>query len=485
MFLFSKRKIIFSLFLYCGLIQGTCVEASDKQSPVPSTAKCPSLFAVYQQQGPVCPYLPFENLKKVQFMRQRENGHIIFQPEDYITKIQSYAWFLPRIRTLDKAYDELRKGDGPYAEYEKMLRATGIKDNQSYDAKGSPIEKIDWFPTDQARRINYTPYNFKIENTSYEGMRWLPILHHSKDNQLYFYNYENKAVTLLKADGLYNYDTDHILSQNIEKPTASGELSPMKTYWCHFTDEMLSIMNIDRQQFNDFKIIPTPSLLGFQTAYFVQQSAIDLYNQEHTYLVGTYQHLLFACGVNRLNQPFTEKDVEWNAYTEFHAKMNENPLNPWSNIEKEDLFEYHLTEIFKKNPDLKEMASNSVNFYNDPWKFYKESFDFYDSPTSPRTKFSEKQQNLPGEDQMLAYYFASQLRFTWGASIGTEALVAIGDLEDDLGENAVGVLKGLRWVPGVPGVDKVLEEAESQKYKTLKGKKYSFLDTWDGVKDTF
>ncbi len=163
--------------------------------------------------------------------------------------------------------------------------------------------------------------------------------------------------------------------------------------------------------------------------------------------------------------------------------MDENPLNPWANINKNDLFEYHLTNIFKNNSNLKQMAMESVNFYNNNWKFYQESFNFYDNTISSRVRFSDKQKFLPGEDQMLAYFFSSQLRSIWAASIGEDALCEIWELNKELGELAIKALKFFNFMPGIPSVSKVLEEAGAKKYG--EHEKYSFLDVWDNIRDCF
>lgn len=68
----------------------------------------PNVFAARQQQGPTCPWIPFQNLQHIQEMRDRNDGEIVLQETDYQTKIHSYASFLPHMNALDQGYEILR-----------------------------------------------------------------------------------------------------------------------------------------------------------------------------------------------------------------------------------------------------------------------------------------------------------------------------------------------------------------------------------------
>lgn len=433
----------------------------------------PSVFAVYQQQGPTCPYIPFCNLEKIRKIREREKCHIIFQESDYVSKIDSYALFLPIIRVLDCAYDSLRTANGPYANYETSLRSEGIKSNHQYNEKGKSVDKIDFFPTDQARRKSATPYNIKVE--TFGVTRWVPLFHTDED-QIYFYNYTTKKAEKLQhiimESEAYNSLTDHCLYLYREKENKFD-------YKCYrFEEKTLDIMGISREEMKNYRIVPSKQFLGSKTGYFLYQSVEDIYSKETFYNVGTYQHILFACGINRENELFTEQSKEWDAYQDLHKELQKNDLNPWHNINKDDIFEYHLAHIFKNNNKLKEMVIQTINFYNNYWNFYKESFDFYDSPQLPKTKFSDKQKYLPGEDQMLAYFFSKELRFIWASTISLEALIATEELINEIGENTVKALKTFSWFPGVPSTEKILKAAQ----KKIGNFNNSFLDVWEEIK---
>lgn len=509
MFCLLKKKIVFSLVIFHTLLNTGMASAMDEAKIQPNSGKFPSKFAIPQQQGSTCFYIPFVNLKIIRENRQNNHGNINLGDFTYRTKIDSYSWFLPQIRTLDHAYDHLRRGDGDYATYERTLRFEGIKSSHRYSEDGKPIEGFDLWPTDTARRLNYTPYNIKVEESPYNGMRWVPILHNKDDGQLYFYDYTSKSAVQLEmipldGSGKYNSQTDYFLTKYVNHESAfcyefftsigvSKDKMPESliekiadTPQCYrFNDKILSKMGVTRHEISNHRLIPlSKPFLGSETAFYIQKSPEALYNTEDFYEVGAYQHILFACGVDQNNDPIAPESFEWHAYQDFKTVMDEDLFNPWANIDKNDLFEYHLTNIFKNNSKLKHMAMESVDFYNNPWKFYQESFNFYDNPMSPKIKFSYKQKFLPGEDQMLAYFFSSQLRSIWAASIGIDALCEIWELNEELGESAVTALRLFSFLPGVPSVSEIVQEASAQKYSDDQGK-YSFLDVWDNIRDCF
>lgn len=443
--------------------------------------KYPSVYAVHQQQGPVCPYLPWANLEKIRAMRQGNEGKIVFRDEDFISKVRSYAYFLPRIRTLDNMYDALREEGGDYAAYERALREEGIKSSQRFNAKGKFVDKIDRSSVNQARRAFASPYNIKVIENPYEGhVRWLPILQKQGTEDLYFFDHESgKKAQLPNVTGIPDKETDEG-KMKVEWYVYQGAEGGYKTLLIE--GWMLKKMGVSHDEVK--KAVPVPNYLGFDSGYVLLSSPVDEYNKEYFYDVGSYQHMLFACGVKPDNTSFEIDDdsLEARAYREFHGAMTSNPHNPWAKIRKEDLFEYQLAKIFKADADLKAKAAASVDYYNNFWQLYRESFDLYDAPKSPRIKLSEKQRFMPGEDQMLAYYFSNQLRFLWAASISMDAVIAIEELEDELSEKMVKVIKKASFLPGVPSEKKVIAAAEDKKFGPRKTR-YSFLDVWRQIRE--
>lgn len=469
--LFSK--LLFSLALLVPQVK-TVSAGGDTYTETTGGREVPSVYAVHQQQGPVCPYLPWVNLEKVRAMRERDQGEIVFSDEDFAPKLHSYAYFLLRIRVLDNMYESLRGEDCDYAVYERALREEGIKSTQRFNKSGHFVDKIDWNPLNQARRSFASPYNLEVIENPHEGLiRWLPILQKPETSDLYFLDYEsNKTVLIPEVD---NND-----QANIRWYVYNGDALDNKAF--KIEDWMLTKMGITIEECR--LAAPARNFLGFNTGYVMLSSTNAKYNKEHFYDAGTYQHMLFACGLNADNTPFEDKDdsLEAKAYRNFHKVMTSDILNPWATVSKEDFFEYHLANIFKHNPELKAKAVASVDFYNNFWQLYKESFDLYDSPNLPRTKLSEKQRFMPGEDQMLAYFFSHQLRFVWASSISFDALISVEELEEELGKGFLKAMKLGSFLPGVPSEKKIIAEAEEKKFGPRKGK-YSFLDVWTQVKE--
>jgi hypothetical protein len=486
----------------------------------------PSKYAVHQQQGPVCPFLPWDNLAKLRQIRERGDGHVVFLEQDYTTKLNSFARFLPRIHALDRTYDELRSRQGAYAEYEKTLRAEGIKESKRFDARGNFVEKIDWNPLNQARRPSYTPFNMEsVDHVYAKNIRWMPILQDPDSDGIFFYDYDTGQTTPLKEippvpkktdaewmkeieDRMMRIDNSEDDSEEaVEEPKVPGVNDMgmgdgnVKLYFFgkgpqgvefqdktfHFEPWMLDRMGVTLQEMKSYGLNGMPQLAGLKYGFCMLASSDTDLNKEYFYDVGSFQHMLFACGLKADNTSFGEDEdtLEARAFREYHQAMIANPLNPWAGISKEDLFEYHLAQIFKTNTELKKKAIESVGFYNDCWKFYKESFDLYDAPQEPRVKLSQKQRFMPGEDQMLAYLFSGQLRFVWAASISMDALIDVEELKTNLGETEVKLLKAGGILPGFPSAKDIVECSDKKQFGTtglFRRGGYSFLDVWTDVK---
>ncbi len=463
------------------------IHASDQ--PNNDEQKFPSVFAVLQQQGPTCPQIPWINLKTVKNMRERGHGTIQLQNSDYVTKTYSYATFLPCIRAYDIVLDELRNGSDHYAQYENQLRTKGIKSTERFGKNGTPINEIDFWPTDKARRESYTPYNIKVEHYNLYN-RWLPVFHNPKNDNFYFYNYESKKLEQLQSVGkqALNYDTDSpmyileqkkdgsifdIFSEDTTKVQIKNSNSPE---YYRFTTNQMNFMNINSVNYKVidkhfyFPIITGEQIIGSGTGYYTPCSKHDIYEKEAFYEVGTFQHILFALGLDKANQPFTNNSKEWNAYQEFKLAMDKDQRNPFCQIKKEDLFEYQLACIFQSDQNLKNKAKAVVEFYNEPWKFYQESFNLFGSNG---VSLKDKMDYMPGEDQMLAYYFAAQLRFCWAATISISAVTDIMELNNDLGEFMTKIISCLK------STNEIMDAAR----KPMNQNKDSFISVWNEIKD--
>lgn len=468
-----KSKILpFAFCILISPISGVYAHggAASAEGALTASGKTPSVFAVLQQQGPVCPYLPFYNLNIVKDLRNQGGGDIDFDSAEYYGKLKGYAKFLPHIRALDDAYDRLRKANGPYKSYEDDIRANGIKNTDRKTAKGKDISTLDWYPTNKARRENYTPYNINTNNGLGYCDRLLPIFH--KSNKVFFYNHKTNQTSEIKAAEaadtgrkvwLYTFDNDK-----------SDDVSSTPRQYL-ITDEMETLMGgaLDASRIHVAK-----NRFGATTSYLYTCSENQLYQDEMFYDIGTYQHMLFALGLDRNNNDFTSQSPEWAAYQEFKAEMDKNPLNPWYQIDKNDLIEYQIAELFKTDPALKARAIQAVEFYNSPWKFYQEAMT---KVFSKGQALGQKTQYLPGDDQMLAYFFTAQLRFLWAATEGMDAVIEIEELEEELGKTTTNVLKAAQFLPGIPTPQDIIKHAVKRQYKD-QGGSFNFVDVWLQIK---
>lgn len=429
---FKKASFIFALLMI------GCLSSTADASAYSSNEKRPNVYSVLQQQGPTCPFIPWVNLKLIKDIRENNDGKINLENAPFFTKLQSYARFLPQIVTYDRAMDTLRQNeDGAYSLYETQLRNQGIHENARFSSKGKPIDEIDSFfsPLDKARRLDYTPYNIKHVPDGF-SLRWLPIIHDPEDGDIYFYDYKENEKQKLSVTDKYSSQTKYLCKTKDYVVVGNPVIY-------HFTEEQIGLMGFNPDQFEKLEIQYGQSLMGSQTGYYLFNSTSDEYCQKIFYDVGSYQHLLFALGLDKNNKSFDDSSVHYQAHQEFKQTMDANPLNPLANIRKEDFFEYHLANIFLQNADLKEAAKVVLSkSCNKTWKFYEKSSQYYDShDSSSGTQFKDKQDFLPGEEQMLAYFFSKEMRLLWSASIGDDAVMATTELDQDLGSTTLSIIK--------------------------------------------
>jgi hypothetical protein len=442
-----------------------------------SESRAPSVYAVHQQQGRVCPFISWENLTKVRHMRARGGGHIVLEPGDFSSKLKSYAWFLPQIHALDKLYDKLRAREGTYAAYEQAIREDGIRSNQRFTVDGVAVDAVDLSPLEQAKRAAFSPYNILVDDL-YSLVRWLPILQNSETNELGFYDYKTGKVTPL--DEVKNLDPSRDVTLTVFEDNREASLKYVSRN-VRFEQWMLQAMGVTLDEIA--LAISENGFLGFKTGFYLASSVEEELTKEYFFDVGTYQHMLFACGVKSDNTSFSkwEKTPEAQAWRELSEAMKSEPLNPWRDLDKEDLFEYQLAQIFKTHRDLKDKAASAVDYYNNYWQIYLDSKELYDRPEDPRKQLSKKPPFMPGTEQMLAYVFSNQLRFLWAATIGEEAVRAVESLEERMSWATYRAYKASGHPLRTFKTADILKTAGEKKFGT-KYQKYSFLELWAEIK---
>jgi hypothetical protein len=181
-----------------------------------------------------------------------------------------------------------------------------------------------------------------------------------------------------------------------------------------------------------FEMIPTNGL-GFQEMSLDERTWSGIRTRdsqgEHTYFPfeSSLLKLMFlTVGVDENNNLIDEDHELYELHKELKTLMSRDTDNPWhpNNLKKDMLFQYQLAEIFKANPKLFAMAKQAVTQYNSNiLENYQGLIDGSivgkdDKPLNPKVmkKF------LLGEEQMVAYFFTSNLRYTWYSAINPKAM---------------------------------------------------------------
>lgn len=393
-------------------------------------------YTVLQQQGYTCDLIPFTNLHLVKNMRTQGTGNISLLDAAVFTKRQSYAAFFPYVHAYDRAMDCLRKRKGgAYAAYEKKLREQCIYKNGRYSSTGLSIDKLNKTPVvplykkvgllkkifkkiffmNQQQRETYIPYNIQITDGRL-FLRWLPITYNKKEESFSFINSMNDSEEPLKKISCDQNKFDEFHDKHLE---TTGN----KSFHCRFTDKQIEKMGLTTEEFKGLDFKHHNPICKSDMSYYINCSTDPLYCKEVFFDLGIYQHMLLTMGVDKNNNNMTPKSPHYDAHKELQAEMNKDPLNPWFGIDKKDFFQYHIADIIKKNPCLKERLIIALSQgINTPWAFYQETFDYFDSANvKNKVPLKDKLGYLPGEEQMLAYYFSQELRLIWSATIDVDS----------------------------------------------------------------
>lgn len=140
------------------------------------------------------------------------------------------------------------------------------------------------------------------------------------------------------------------------------------------------------------------------------------------YDFGLYKLMLMAAKVKSDNTVVADSsaDRESLEILQFHNAMRKIP-NPWSIIDRDYFIEYRVANLFKADATLKTQAEAVVDVFFKTFEFYKVAKGVLG--------LGAKMKDLPGEEQMLSYYFCQSLRSLSAASIGEEAIVAVLELD--------------------------------------------------------
>lgn len=209
--------------------------------------------------------------------------------------------------------------------------------------------------------------------------------------------------------------------------------------------------------------------MGFKHRYLPEQAETNSY-----YMSSLLQLMLFAMGVDKDNNAIEIDHPLYEAHKALKTEMGSSQTNPWGlpSFNKENCLEYHIANMIKKDPSLKEKMEKTVNLFFPAWKYYKDMDNCYDSADpNTRRSMTERKQWLMGEEQFLAYCFVMNARFLWAASISREAFNAVLEVDP--------ILANLMKLPFVPGPNQLMRNAQQ---KTMNG--YSYLDVWQEIQES-
>jgi len=245
-------------------------------------------------------------------------------------------------------------------------------------AFSEPFEKIN-DPKSQKKYPNIVKFlNSVVENG--------PVFPH-------FYNKKNDFIN----KGLSGVDSLFLTPYFMIDVDALGKTS---------SDCECTLFNLKKEVTDAFK--------GISFSYFPEgktEGKLFVFND-----MGWYKLMFLRLGLSSENSPLNEDDSDHSIYKELDYLFNKNINNPWNskNFTKEMFLQYELAEIFKQNRNLFEKSKLVVDFFLTPWKAYEnlKNGNCFRADGSPYD-FNIIKEFLPGEEQILAYYFVQNLMLLW------------------------------------------------------------------------
>lgn len=193
------------------------------------------------------------------------------------------------------------------------------------------------------------------------------------------------------------------------------------------------------------------------------------------YHFGLYRLALMAAKVNKNNDIVedTATDTEAQEILQFNRAIKEKP-NPWQKIDQklDNFIEYRVANLFKHNPELKDKAIAVTDVFFKAFGFYQDAIDM---------GLGGKMRDLPGEDQMLAYYFCQSLRKLSAGSVSAEALIEVLELNPSEARmfNLYLLARGNAW-----GLRAYLRRKYYEEKTMSDNSKVSYNSVWQEVKSS-
>lgn len=313
--------------------------------------------------------------------------------------------------------------DNSFSKYQQNIFENGIHLNKIYTKSGRKYYKSELNPLKNLQKIWLSPYHFVNTEHHPDVLEKTLPLYSDGINDFIFDVHKNcyqKLEPLVHQSNLkYNIDANsHIIylsgSNKIFKlSTEYKQYLQLPNYAC------LSAYELKSSSAVKFKY-------GYKYQYLPQQAKDNVY-----FHVGLFQLLNLAMGIDRENNIINQEHELYPVYQNLRQEMAKNPENPWgfSEFNAQNSLEYHVTEIFKSNPEFMQEVINVNNYPFNTFEHYEELDNLYDSKDPKNRKsLADQKKLLPCKEQMLAYSFSQALLVVWAAAVSEESLYAVLEL---------------------------------------------------------
>jgi len=358
-------------FIFCVL---TCFFIQLFGSEDIGTFRVPKRYMFSQQMAEVCFLSCWHNLKHVQYLRNvdgcmlNESGQFL-HPDQAKTRVE---WF------LDTAL--------PFAQWYKLF-----KDAKSLVYFSQFLERV---KTTSITVQDGEEYLKQLDEVSQlTGKYYFPHLLTEDEIALHVNNVPFSTLLKIEENLVNVSDVNSVFHEFLK--------------WDETEQRYINLLVI--------------SVLG----HFIPHATHALFDEDRVfYNFGLYKIMLMVLKVNKNNDIVDEfsTDGESLEILDFYRTMN-SVDNPWKDIDREFFLEYRVARIFKENNALKQEALSVVDIFFKSFGFYWDARD--------KLGLTEKMQDLPGEDQILAYCFCQSLRKIYTACINHDALAGVIEFDKD------------------------------------------------------
>lgn len=401
-----------------------------------------------QQRDASCFLMPFYHLAIMQ-EQQKKDGTIRHFDREWHTKLEWLVKTFPGIRDWHVAMGQLsspQNRQSAFGQLQADLIENGfLQENVTEYQLRSGVPYIAGESIEDMMKMHLTPFNTSVKDKGGMLTKTLPIYY----DKGAFYCYDPEQSEFIRLSTSAKLDKDGLVS--INKLNIPARL---KDYY-----------KLDGQMYllNSGKGFGKHAMLK---ACYIDKNYEILNDKETGYFYGEglYQLMLFAMGVDNQNNTIQPGHELYTAYQEFRAEMGKSPDNPWNSahFKKENLLEYHIAEIIKQNPSIRQALKETLADMT-AWPYYQMLDDL--------GLKGKKDAYLPGEEQMLAYAVAQNLKHLWAASLSKEKFITYLDL-DELTPEAIEEL----------GVDNIIDGLKEQATEPCNSNGQSFLDCWDTIR---